>query len=360
MKILCVIDSLGSGGAQRQLVELAIGFKEKGNEVSFLVYHELNFYNETLEKEQISVTCIKESHYLKRLFKMRRYIRAGGFDAVLSFLEAANFICEIAGLPKRKWRLVVGERSANPNIMKSWKLRMYRWFHLLADFVVANSHENMKMVRRINPLLSDKKCKVIYNIIDTTKWFPSSTYEPLKEKKLNMVVAAGHRYLKNLDGLIEAVKLLDEKDKRILKIDWYGDVEDNSKEDGLNKISYYQLNDIFSFYPATHQIYSKIQMADVVGLFSFYEGFPNVLSEGMACGKTVIGPRVSDIPFILSNIPQLLFDPYDVNSIYCTLKYLLQLSVISLEYYGHSNLEFANKTFNSNQIIQEYILLFKA
>lgn len=33
MKILCVIDSLGSGGAQRQLVSLAKGFKEKGNEV---------------------------------------------------------------------------------------------------------------------------------------------------------------------------------------------------------------------------------------------------------------------------------------------------------------------------------------
>lgn len=39
MKILCVIDCLGSGGAQRQLVNLATAFKEKGHEVSFLVYH---------------------------------------------------------------------------------------------------------------------------------------------------------------------------------------------------------------------------------------------------------------------------------------------------------------------------------
>lgn len=29
MKILCVIDSLGSGGAQRQLVNLALAFKDK-------------------------------------------------------------------------------------------------------------------------------------------------------------------------------------------------------------------------------------------------------------------------------------------------------------------------------------------
>jgi len=38
MIILCVIDTLGSGGAQRQLVNIAIGFKERGHTVSFLVY----------------------------------------------------------------------------------------------------------------------------------------------------------------------------------------------------------------------------------------------------------------------------------------------------------------------------------
>ena len=35
MNILCVIDILGSGGAQRQLVNIAIGFKERGHTVSF-------------------------------------------------------------------------------------------------------------------------------------------------------------------------------------------------------------------------------------------------------------------------------------------------------------------------------------
>src|SRR5664280_841694 len=106
MKILCVIDSLGSGGAQRQLVNLAIGFKERGHEVSFLVYHRLNFYKESLEENNIPVYEIIEPNYLKRLLKMQRFIRGGGYDAVLSFLEAANFICELAGLPWRKWKLI--------------------------------------------------------------------------------------------------------------------------------------------------------------------------------------------------------------------------------------------------------------
>ena len=48
MKILCVINSLRPGGAQRQLVNLGIGFKEKGHEVSFLAYHNVNFYTTEL------------------------------------------------------------------------------------------------------------------------------------------------------------------------------------------------------------------------------------------------------------------------------------------------------------------------
>ena len=219
MKILCVIDSLGSGGAQRQLVNLALAFKEKGHEVSFLVYHSQPFYYPLLKKEGIEVIEVVEPNYLKRLFKMRKVIRCGGYDAVLSFLEAANFICEVSGFPFRKWRLVVGERSANPAILKSFKLRFYRFFHIFADVVVANSYENIKLVKKVNPLLSDKKLQVIYNLIDFEKWQPKpENYIFRKNGKFNLIVVASHQYLKNLMGLVEAVNFLndDEKNEFIL------------------------------------------------------------------------------------------------------------------------------------------------
>lgn len=116
MKILCFIDSLGTGGAQRQMVEVAKGFKEKGHEVSFLTYHNINFFKPELDKHSIPVKTIEESNYVKRLFKIRKIIRKHQPDAVLSFLEAANFMATLAGFPSRKWKLVVGERSANPAI----------------------------------------------------------------------------------------------------------------------------------------------------------------------------------------------------------------------------------------------------
>src|SRR5690606_5646275 len=108
MKILCVIDSLNSGGAQRQLANLAVAFKKEGHEVSLLVFHNLNFFRSILDEQNIPVIYIIEPNYLKRLLKIRRYIRNSNSDVVISFLEASNFICEIAGLPWRKWALIVG------------------------------------------------------------------------------------------------------------------------------------------------------------------------------------------------------------------------------------------------------------
>jgi glycosyltransferase involved in cell wall biosynthesis len=330
VNILCVIDSLGSGGAQRQIVELALGFKEQGHSVSFLTYHHEPFYNHFLEKEGFQVSCIQEPNYIKRLLKMRRYIRQGEYDAVLSFLEACNFICEISGLPLKKWKLVVGERSANPNIKKSIKLKMYRWFHLLADYVVTNSHANLKIVRSINPLLSEHKCRVIYNIVDFEKWRPTPEYVYRKDNKFKMVVAASHQYIKNLNGLVEAVNLLNQNKKSQLKIEWYGDgfVEsyfDNSFKEAQIRIERYGLKSVFHFFPATHNLTKVFQECDAIGLFSFYEGLPNVICEAMACSKPVICADVSDLSIFFANNSKLFCSPTDIQSINKTLSYLLSL-----------------------------------
>ena len=50
MKIILFTDSLGAGGAQRQLVGLAKLLKDVGEDVSILTYHKDEFYAPFLEK----------------------------------------------------------------------------------------------------------------------------------------------------------------------------------------------------------------------------------------------------------------------------------------------------------------------
>ncbi len=358
MKILCVIDSLGSGGAQRQLVNLALGFKERKHDVMFLVYHKENFYNNILKDNDIKVHEIIEKGYIRRLIKMRKFIRSGNYDAVLSFLEASNFICEVAGLPRRKWKLVVGERSANPNILNSLKLRSFRWFHFLADYIIANSHDNMRIVKEINPFLPSNKCKVIYNIVDFGNWKPNLEFEFKKNGKLNIIVIASHQYLKNLKGLVEAVALLDETEKKQLIVSWYGGISnDNSKEEAVKLINKYCLNDIFNFYEPTLNIVEKLRESDILGLFSYYEGLPNVICEAMSTGKVVISSNVSDIPLLIKN-RNLLFNPLFINEISEVIRYVMSLTPKDAKCISERNYNYAQINFNKEKIVNEYLQLF--
>lgn len=362
MNILCVIDDLGSGGAQRQLVELASGLKTYGHSVAFLTYHPASFYYSYLNELGIPIKNIRSSNYVIRIIKMRQFIRNGKFNAVISFLEGSNFICEIASLPLRNWKLIIGERSSKPEIKTSVKLILYRWFHFLADYIVANSHANIDLVRSVNPLLNRNKCKVIYNIVDLKIWNPSETYVPRKNGKLKLIVAASHQKLKNLIGLINAVILLEPVERDKIEIDWYGDritepFFDESFMQAQEIIKDHHLENIFSFYPAVKNLNVKIQNSDVVGLFSFYEGFPNVVCEGMACAKPIVCSEVSDLPSFFEYDKNLTFNPENIDSIFRTLKYILTLSDQQLISIGKINQMKANECFYKDFIVNQYLKL---
>jgi len=361
MRILCVIDSLGSGGAQRQLVGLAIGFKEEEHDVTVLVYHKDNFFEELLTSKGINVVRIIKSNYFLRLRSIRKYIRRSKYDSVISFLEAPSFICEVSGFPYRNWTLIVGERNADPNIFKSSKLRIYRWFHFFSDFIVANSHANIDMVRKINPFLSNTKCRVIYNLIDSKiEVFGNKSINRSKQT-FKLLVAARHEFQKNLDGLIEGVRLLSKIEKEKLEIDWYGNrIEPpyygNYYPDGVKKINEYGLNSIFNFYPSTSRIYEEMNKADAIGLFSLYEGFPNAICEAMSIGRPVITTKTSDIDLIIEDgVSGIIIEDFNPQSISKAISKLLSISREGLDNMGQQAKIKARSTFDKNKIVQHYL-----
>ena len=347
------------GGAQRQLVQLSIGFKARGHSISFLTYHNIPFFKSDLEKHEIEITCIEIRNYIKRLFVIRRFIRNGNYDAVLSFLEAASFMCEFAGFPDRKWKLVVGERNSDPKIKKSFKRKFYRWMHLFADYVVANSNANIKLVRIINPFLAESKCRVIYNMVDFDVWTDGPVYLRRDDDIFNLVVMARLSHQKNPYGLVKALMLLNSNELKKIRIHWYGLNSDNDHDDSVNKameiIKTNGLENILSFYPASKNTPFIVRSADAVGLFSLYEGFPNSICEAMALAKTVICSAISDMPDLLSHESKLLFNPYDPLSIKHALSYLINLNDDQLIRIGKRNAEVAKRNFNKENIISKYL-----
>ena len=360
--ILFFISGLGSGGAQRQIVELSIGFKEMGYNVRFLIYQEKwsEYYREYLRNHGVEIDGIFEDNYIKRIWKIRKYLRNNDFNVVIAFLEAPSFIAELATLPSKKWKLIVGERSADPAKHTSLKLKSFLHFHILADYVVANSQANIDIIQKIAPIVSQNKCKVIYNMYDEEHIKPDASYEFYKDGRFHLLVASSHRYLKNLDGLIEGVNLLKRADRVKLKISWYGNSRfDSSLEEGRKKIIQYGLEDVFSFYDPTLNIYEHMKNADAIGLFSHFEGLPNAICEGMLLGKPVVVSKVSDIPLLFQRGAKgFLCDANSPLTISEALLKILNCTPKELEIMGKENYLLASELFNKKKILDSYQSLF--
>lgn len=364
MKILCVIDSLGSGGAQRQITQLAFGFKEIGHSVHLLTYHNDNFYASFLTENSIKVTCLEEENYLFRILKIRRFLRSNDFNAVLSFLEGANFICELSTLPTKRWTLVVGERNANENILSSFKLRVFRYFHFFADFVVSNSNANLDLVKKANGRLHHDKLKVVYNIVDLDIWKPSLLNVHNSENQIKILVLASQIYRKNLKGLVEALIMLDKFILDRISITWYGDFitppfYDNSFQEANEMISSNNLKDKFSFHAAVPNINERMSEFDVIGLFSYNEGLPNAVCEGMACGKPILCSSISDIPTILKHQRELTFNPNSPLEISKAITHFCNLEMAERIRIGKLNREFAENNFSKIAITRSYLKMLE-
>lgn len=361
MNVLFFIDDLGPGGSQRQLVNLALATKIRKHNVSILTYSKNEFYHPILILSDINIICLAIENPIRRIIEVRRFIRKNNFNVVISFLGVPSFIAELAGIPIRKWKLIVGERSSNPLILNSIKSRFMRLFHIFADHIISNSYANQDIVRKVNTFIPESKYEVIYNAIDLKRFYPLENFKFKSKSKVKIIVPASYRKLKNLIGLIEGINQLNELEKKLLVIDWYGDRTPNSNPDYIldvaeKLISKYHLENIVSLYDATPDIYLKIQKADAVGLFSFFEGLPNAICEGMACGKPIIASAVSDIPLIVTNNENgYLCNAEDTKSITSALRKIINASPELLAEMGEISYQRAIQLFDKDMITEKYL-----
>lgn len=332
MRILFVIDNLGSGGAQRQITTLAILLKKRNYEISFLTYSPGSFFEKKLEEEGIPRYELSSKNILSRMFRVRSYIRSGTYDAVISFMDTPNFLNCFAAIGGHKWKVITSERSCNNFIFLNRKNKIFNWFQRYSDVIVCNSERAKNMWIKYHFSFKNK-IKVIYNAVPSIE--TNNEYITKKNGRTHLLVAASFQQLKNSIGLVKAISLLTNDQKRHLRIDWYGE-KNVSKlgcriyDETLKIIEEKNLSDVIQLHDSTQDIYEKMKKADVVGLFSLYEGLPNVICEAMTIGKPIIMTKVSDYSTFVDQTNGVLCENSDPKSISIGLKEMLRYDYIDL------------------------------
>jgi glycosyltransferase involved in cell wall biosynthesis len=361
MKVVFLIDSLGPGGAERQLCTLAAFLKRQGMGVSILTYHRHDFFLPMLQAAEIEYVCVHRRSALGRMLAVRRALRRGGQDVVLAF-GTAGHCAELAGLPRRRWGLVVSERLAKP---KSHAGRSHCWrkLHYLADYVTANSHTNRLVIERSAPGLASRVVTV-YNAVDLETFYYSPPPSPADGRPLRIVVVASFQAKKNPTGLVRAIALARAKSPATeIHLDWYGTSEDNcpvyrAAEECIERCG---LRERVRLHPPSSAIGDVYRSADALALPSFFEGLPNVVCEAMACGRPILMSNVCDAENLVKNGHNgFLFDPSSPEDMARALLEFAALGRAERERMGRNSREMAERMFAPCMVASRYAEILSA
>jgi glycosyltransferase involved in cell wall biosynthesis len=362
MRILFLIDNLGSGGAQRQIVTLATLIKEIHSDISILTYSKENFFIEKVFANDIKLEYIKSNNLIERIFKIRKFIRSGKYDVVISFMGTPNFLNNFSAFEGRSWKIITSERTSGVYINNSIRYRLFSWFQHYSDYIVCNSNNTREEWNKYKSNYSDK-LKVIYNPVILPKI--TSTYTPKVNHKINILIAASYQYLKNPIGLIKAVIMMSEEERSKIEINWYGRTEVTSGDtraydESLNLIKENDLENVIHLNGQTKDISNIMNTADFVALFSELEGLPNAICEGMMIGKPIIMTRVSDYDNLVDKSNGFLCDWNNSESIKNALVKASELSSEEIVLMGQRSKEKAEILFSSHDIINQWLELIES
>jgi len=319
--VVFLIEALTTGGAQRQMHELAVRLRAGGDRVSLVTYHlepyeHREHFRQGFEDAGVPVTTIELRPLWRGLPALRRAVRRLEPDVLVAFLWRPSLLAELIGLPRRRFAVVVSERTGRTEPAAGWA-RLRLGMHLLADAVVVNSAALERYVAAGVPRLRHGgRLRRITNGVDLDRFSPGPA--PPVRPQLSILAVGRFRPEKNFDGLLAAVEQV-RRDGVDATVDWYGNAffsgDAPTERSGpylafLDALAQGDRASWFRLHPPTDDIVPLYRDADVVCLPSLVESFPNVVCEALACGRPVLASRISDVPTLVRDGESgWLFDP---------------------------------------------------
>ena len=318
MKILHVITSLQTGGAEMLVVNLMPRFRALGHEVGVVVFNgEHTVLTERLEREcpQCEIYRLGTSYYnpwyiLKLIHIMRKY------DVVHTHNSSPQLFAAIANVFCRK-KLVTTEHSTNNRkrerggylrVIDRWmyarydkviciseiaeeKLRGY----LKNDNVNVNGNENETLRyenENGNQFLIKRRGNIctINNGVDVEAIHQAKPINELGTDKFVTVMVAGFREAKDQDTVVRAMAKLPKEQYEV----WL--VGDGVRKESVEcLVLSFGLQDNVKFLGLRTDVPNILKTADVVVMSSHWEGLSLSNIEGMSAGKPFVASDVNGL-----------------------------------------------------------------
>lgn len=311
-RLLFVIDSLHSGGAEKSLVSLLSLIDYNNFDVDLLLFKQSGLYLPLIPK-QVNILDTpsyfnnSNKEFKNRVAKIKNsiLIRIPNYKNKYHGAQiTAKNILKALDRQSTKYDVAIAYSQGFPTYYVSDKVeatkkicwintdykkagynpKFDRKYYEKYDYMVAVSEKNKEVLEKVYPEFKDK-IKVIYDIISTELVREMADEgEGFSDnfKGIRILTIGRHVYLKGYDMAIDAAKIL--KDNRV-DFRWYSIGEGTLTGELKNKVKEYDLEDKFIFLGTFTNPYPFIKECDIYCQPSRFEGFGMAIAEAKILNK---------------------------------------------------------------------------
>lgn len=356
MKVLHIINSLHTGGAEKLLADSLPLYQEYGVEADLLLLNSDDTpFLQSLKSKFTGRIFYTHSHgyYVPaQLWQIRKYLKSD-YDIIHCHLFPVLYWTALAKLSANSQKkLVFTEHStANRRINNPAFLQVDKFIYRCYDKVTAITPQ-VKQVLIDKLHLPNQKVEVIYNGIDIEKFATATGYKKsMFFDDTDTLIIQVSRFQKEKDQqtVIRALSDLPDNYKLLL----VGDGE--LKADCQALVNELNLQHRVKFLGVRMDVPALLKTADIVVQSSHWEGFGLAAVEGMAAGKPLVASNVAGLRDIIKDYG-LLFEQGNAKQLASNI---LQLQ--DMTYYHYIAKKCAQRAgdFHILKMVEETISLYK-
>ncbi len=361
MKVLFVITSLGIGGAQHQVLDLADRLSIKGHQI--MIAYLTGPASITPNNPDVYVVPIGISKspfgFIRGYLRLRRLIIDFKPDVVHSHMVHANLLARLQRLTTKIPWLVCTAHNTN----EGGRLRMlaYRQTDPLTDVFTNVSKEAVEAFE-IKGAAPAGRMLAIYNGVDTLKFSPDGrirdAFREQFEAGSDKIILAAGRLVEQKDypNLLSAFTKIASKTENI-KLWIIGDgplresLESRVADLGLGK------RVTFLGMRPDNEISSLMRAADVFVLSSAWEGFGIVVAEAMATEKVVIATDSGGVKELIGDCG-FLVAPKDSDALTHALEKALNMPGEHAEILGKKARQRIIENFSLDRVVERWLEVY--
>lgn len=318
MKILHVITSLRTGGAEKLMVDLLPRMNETGEIVDLCVFDGVKtpFYD-VLQQRNVKIHALGTSVYSPlNIWKLYRLMHH--YDIVHAHNTACQYYVAIAGLFSCSRLVTTEHNTTNRRRHCLWR-PLDRWMYGQYDKIVCISELTFSNLLEHTGSDLKEKCVIVYNGIDVCRFENHCTEKkPTTDVKTILMVSA-FREQKDQMTLIKAMEILGQGYRLWLAGDGESMLVEKCKKYVIDR----GMEARVAFLGVRTDIPSLFQDSDVIVLSSHYEGLSLSSLEGMASGKPFVASDVEGLRDIVGGYG-VLFPHEDHEALATEIRHLCE------------------------------------